>query len=63
MTILLVEDDKGIVQFVKKGLVEKAFSVDVASNGEEGLQLASRMKHDDLIVLTSCFRKWMGGRF
>jgi two-component system copper resistance phosphate regulon response regulator CusR len=61
MTILLVEDDKGIVQFVKKGLVEKAFSVDVASNGEEGLQLASRMKHDDLIVLDIMLPK-MDGR-
>ncbi len=61
MRILLVEDDKGIVQFVKKGLVEKAFSVDVASNGEEGLQLASHMKYDDLIVLDIMLPK-MDGR-
>jgi DNA-binding response OmpR family regulator len=61
MRILLVEDDKGIVQFVKKGLVEKAFSVDVASNGEEGLQLASHMKYYDLIVLDTMLPK-MDGR-
>jgi two-component system copper resistance phosphate regulon response regulator CusR len=38
--ILLVEDDKGIVRFVRKGLSENSFSVDVASNGEEGLEWA-----------------------
>ena len=40
MRILLVEDDKGIVRFVKKGLLENSFSVDVASDGEEGLDCA-----------------------
>ena len=37
MRILLVEDDKGIIRFVKKGLLENSFSVDVATDGEEGL--------------------------
>jgi len=50
MRILLVEDDKGIVRFVKKGLLENSFSVDVASNGEEGLEYALH-KGYDLIVL------------
>jgi len=50
MRILLVEDDKGIVRFVKKGLLENSFSVDVASNGEEGLEYAFH-KGYDLIVL------------
>src|SRR4030067_3278554 len=50
MRILLVEDDKGIVRFVKKGLLENSFSVDVASNGEEGLGYAFH-KGYDLIVL------------
>jgi heavy metal response regulator len=61
MRVLLIEDDKGIAQFIKKGLAEKAFSVDVASNGEEGLQLACHMKHDDLIVLDIMLPK-MDGR-
>lgn len=60
MRILLVEDDKRIVQFVKKGLVENAFSVDVASNGEEGLSAALHMKHD-LVVLDIMLSK-MDGR-
>ena len=50
MKILLVEDDKGIAQFVKKGLSENAYSVDVASHGEEGLRLALHKKYD-LIIL------------
>ena len=37
MRILLVEDDKGIDQFVKIGLIEISFSVEVATDGGEGL--------------------------
>ena len=36
MKILLVEDDKGIARFVKQGLIENSFLVDVAFDGEEG---------------------------
>jgi heavy metal response regulator len=50
MKILLVEDDKGIVRFVKKGLVENAFSVDVAFDGEDGLFLGLHRSYD-LIIL------------
>ena len=45
MRILLVEDDKGIVRFVRKGLLENSFSVDVAADGEEGLDAVLRMKY------------------
>ena len=50
MRILLVEDDKGIVLFLRKGLLENSFSVDVATNGEEGLNAVLHMKYD-LVVL------------
>jgi DNA-binding response OmpR family regulator len=50
MRTLLVEDDKGIVRFVKKGLLENSFSVDVAVNGEEGVDSAFHRQYD-LIVL------------
>ncbi len=60
MRILLVEDDKGIARFVKKGLLENSFSVDVASNGEEGLELAL-YKGYDLIILDILLPK-MDGR-
>ncbi|MGB7573901.1 MAG: response regulator [Thermodesulfobacteriota bacterium] len=60
MRILLVEDDKGIVRFVRKGLLENSFSVDVAANGEEGLNAVLRMKYD-LVVLDILLPK-MDGR-
>ncbi len=50
MRILLVEDDKGIVRFISKGLLENSFSVDVAADGQEGLDSILRMKYD-LVVL------------
>jgi len=50
MKILLVEDDKNIARFLKRGLSENGFSVDVASDGEEGFRLATHQKYD-LIIL------------
>jgi heavy metal response regulator len=60
MRILLVEDDKGIVRFVKKGLLENSFLVDVAFDGEDGLQSALQRSYD-LIVLDILLPK-MDGR-
>jgi heavy metal response regulator len=60
MRILLVEDDKGIVRFVRKGLLENSFSVDVATNGEEGLNAVLHMKYD-LVILDILLPK-MDGR-
>jgi heavy metal response regulator len=60
MTILLVEDDKNIVRFLKKGLLENSFSIDTASNGEEGLERAIH-KGYDLIILDIMLPK-MDGR-
>jgi DNA-binding response OmpR family regulator len=40
MRILLIEDDEPIAQIVKAGLEEARFTVDLASDGEEGLRLA-----------------------
>jgi len=50
MRILLVEDDKGIAQFVKKGLIENFFSVDVAFDGEDGLRSALQVNYDIIIL-------------
>jgi DNA-binding response OmpR family regulator len=60
MRILLVEDDKNIVRFVKNGLLENSFSIDTASNGEEGLERAIH-KGYDLILLDIMLPK-MDGR-
>ena len=38
MNLLLVDDDQRIVSFVKRGLEAEGYHVDVAFNGEEGLE-------------------------
>lgn len=50
MKILLVEDDKGIARFVKKGLLENSFLIDVAYDGQKGLELALSNPYD-LVIL------------
>ena len=50
MRILIVEDEPKTAAYVRKGLTEHAFVVDVASNGIEGLHLALSGSYD-LILL------------
>jgi two-component system copper resistance phosphate regulon response regulator CusR len=50
MRILIVEDEIKTADYLEKGLVEHGFTVDVASDGEDGLHLA-RSEAYDLIVL------------
>lgn len=50
MRILVVEDEKKTATFLSKGLSENGFVVDVADNGEDGLELASAGVYD-LIIL------------
>ena len=50
MRILLVEDDTGASRFIRKGLQEEGYTVDVAFDGEEGLHLATSQTYD-LIIL------------
>lgn len=50
MRILLIEDDKHIVGFLKRGLEEEGYVVEVAYDGEEGLDLAKDGEFD-LIIL------------
>lgn len=40
MKILIVEDEIGISNFLKQGLEEESYDVDVTDNGKEGLKLA-----------------------
>lgn len=50
MRILIVEDEKKIASFIKKGLTEKNFVVDIAETGEEGLCLMASVDYDLLIL-------------
>jgi len=50
MRILLVEDQKNMASFIKRGLEEERYAVDVAPNGEKALFLAEINTYD-LIIL------------
>lgn len=50
MKILVVEDNKNILDFIEKGLVSESYAVDVASDGKEGFYLATTNSYE-LIIL------------
>jgi len=50
MRILLVEDDADLAQFIRKGLKEEHYVVDVAADGEAGLALALDNSYDLMIL-------------
>jgi DNA-binding response OmpR family regulator len=50
MRILLIEDDKRLAALVRSVLEQENFSVDVANDGDTGLELALRGVHDVAII-------------
>jgi heavy metal response regulator len=50
MRILVVEDEKKVARFIQQGLEEEHYTVDVAHDGEAGLQLAASENYDLLIL-------------
>jgi DNA-binding response OmpR family regulator len=50
MNICVVEDDRGIAEFLKKGLKEAGFAVDHVSTGEEGYDLLTIRHYDAAII-------------
>ena len=50
MRILVVEDEDGIAAFLKQGLEEESFAVDVANVGRKGLQLALSGEYDLMLL-------------
>ena len=50
MNILVVEDEPGIANFIKQGLEEENYLVDVEESGNEGLQKALSGKYDLLLL-------------
>lgn len=52
MRILIVEDETSIANFIRDGLTEEGFAVDVADNGKKGLQLAlDNLDEYDVLLL------------
>jgi heavy metal response regulator len=50
MRILVVEDEKKVAGFIKKGLEEETYAVDIAHDGGEGFYLGKENQYD-LIIL------------
>jgi two-component system copper resistance phosphate regulon response regulator CusR len=50
MKVLVIEDDPTVGQFVKRGLEQQHWSVDLVADGEEGERLATSQPYD-LVVL------------
>jgi len=50
MRILIIEDEKGIANFVHDGLIEEYFAVDVAYDGKKGLEMAFTNDYDLILV-------------
>jgi DNA-binding response OmpR family regulator len=50
MKVLLVEDDRKIASFVKKGLKEQGLIVDYCADGDEGYYLATTQAYDVIVL-------------
>jgi len=50
MKILVVEDEKKVASFLKKGLEQEYYSVDVTFDGKDGLKLALSNEYDVIIL-------------
>ena len=59
MHILIVEDEKGIVDFLKQGLEEEGYTISSASDGENGLKKALDLQVD-LVLLDWMLPKMQG---
>lgn len=57
--LLVVEDEKKVASFIKRGLEEEEFQVDVAYDGEEGLLMAENNSYE-LILLDLMLPKMDG---
>ncbi|NHQ59030.1 response regulator transcription factor [Chlorobium sp. BLA1] len=50
MRLLIIEDEPGIARFLKDGLEEEYFAVDLAHDGKTGLDMAMTNEYDLLII-------------
>jgi heavy metal response regulator len=62
MRVLVVEDEAKIASFIKRGLREEGYSVDIAGDGENGYFLAKTQEYD-LIILDLMLPKMDGLSF
>ncbi|MGI9604375.1 MAG: winged helix-turn-helix domain-containing protein [Acidimicrobiales bacterium] len=50
MRILVIEDETAMAESLRAGLVAEGFAVDVATDGEEGLWLATEVAYDAIVL-------------
>ncbi len=50
MRVLIVEDEKRLAEFIRKGLQENGYAADVAADGEEGELLALTEAYDVIVL-------------
>jgi len=50
MHVLVIEDERRLARYIKKGLEEQHFAVDLASDGEEGLCCAQVNEYDVIVL-------------
>ncbi len=50
MKILIIEDEVKTIDYLKRGLTEQGYSVDAATDGLDGLHLASTSDYDAIIL-------------
>lgn len=60
MKILLIEDERKTIQFIKKGLEENGYKVDAAEDGKSGKNLAFRNQYN--LIITDVILPELNGR-
>jgi len=50
MRILVVEDETSVANFIRRGLIEAGYAVDLAMDGDEGLSYALAADYDVLVL-------------
>ncbi len=50
MRILVVEDEKKVAEFIRKGLEEQSYTVDIAGDGKKGEFLAGQNEYDVIVL-------------
>jgi len=50
MRILVIEDEKKVADFIRRGLMEEGYAVDVSSDGEDGYFQAKEISYDCIIL-------------
>ena len=59
MRLLVIEDDRKIASFIRRGLTQEHYAVDTACDGEDGASLAEDPAYD-LVILDMMLPKMSG---